>query len=149
MVDLVLGPRQSPSRTVLLTTIEYCFFQVPGGTSLSCGRKHKIWHSYTLRERLIFSEAGSFVHSFIHVNFYFLLFYSLTSFFIIYFYLFIWEREGGREEERERKRGWALICGSTYVFTGWFLFVSWPGIEPSTLAHIDDAVISWATLPQY
>ena len=42
-------------------------------------------------------------------------------------YRLIWERE--REREKERERSVLLI----YVFSCWFLYVSWPGIEPTTM----------------
>ena len=48
--------------------------------------------------------------------------------------------EGERERERER-----FVVLFIYAFIGWFLYVSWPGIEPTALAFGDDAATNWAT----
>lgn len=63
MIDLAAS-----IQAVLLTPMTYCFSLVPGATSLTAGRKHQTWYNYTLREKLVLSDAGSFVHSFIHFN---------------------------------------------------------------------------------
>ena len=35
-----------------------------------------------------------------------------------------------------------------YAFIGWFLYVLWLGIGPTTLAYWDDALTNWATRPE-
>ena len=54
------------------------------------------------------------------------------------FYLLILDREerrkGGRKGEREREKH-RCVFQLTYAFTGCFLYVPWPGIEPATLAY--------------
>ena len=35
----------------------------------------------------------------------------------------------------------------SYVFTGSFLNVPWPGIEPPTFAYEDDALTNWTIWP--
>ena len=70
-------------------------------------------------------------------------FFTVSANFLLLFqFLFIDFRE--REEGRERE---TWICCSTYVFTGWFLCVSWLGIKPTTLTYWDNTLPNWATWP--
>ena len=48
------------------------------------------------------------------------------------------------EECRERNID---FCSTIYAFFGWVLYVSWPGIDPTTLAYWDDTPTNWATQP--
>lgn len=54
------------------------------------------------------------------------------------------ERER-REREREGKRD--QFVPIIYTFSGWFLYVLWPGIEPTTLEYRDDDISNWAMGP--
>ena len=64
---------------------------------------------------------------------------------IVFKFIFlIWQRE--RERERERERDW-FVVPFIYAFIGFFLYVPWPGIEPTTLAHWDNTVTHWAACP--
>lgn len=86
------------------------------------------------------------------ITFYFFLFMLLwiihffkhTLKFFFFFLIFTDFREGGRYREREMS-----ICCSTYYMCScvlWLILVApWLGIQPTTLAHQDDAVTSWAT----
>ena len=47
-----------------------------------------------------------------------------------------------RERGKER-----FVIPLIYAFIGWFLYVSWPGIEPTTLAYRDDALTNWVNQP--
>ena len=53
-------------------------------------------------------------------------------------------REGERKKQREKHR---FVVPLIYAFIGWFLYVPWFGIEPTTLAYRDDALTNWATWP--
>ena len=46
-----------------------------------------------------------------------------------------------------RERGGdTCVGGSTfYVFIGWFLYVPWPGIKPTTLVYLDSALTNFDT----
>ena len=44
---------------------------------------------------------------------------------------------------REKGKHW-FVVSLTYVFIGWYLYVSWLGIEPATLAYGDDALTNGA-----
>ena len=50
-----------------------------------------------------------------------------------------------RERERERKTSIAVPL--IYAFIGCFLYVSWLGIEPATMAYGDNSLTNWATQP--
>ena len=55
--------------------------------------------------------------------------------------------QGGRgrgDRERENHRFAVTLI---YVFIGWFLYVTWPGIEWVTLVYQDDILTKWATWP--
>ena len=45
-------------------------------------------------------------------------------------------RERQTDRDRERQRHW-FCCPLIYAFTGWFLYVPWPGMEPAILAYRD------------
>ena len=52
--------------------------------------------------------------------------------------------EMGGEREREKDRHgdqFALVN----PFIGWFLYVSWPGVEPTTFVYWDNAPTHWDT----
>ena len=57
----------------------------------------------------------------------------------------IWERERERVTERERNQ---FVVPLIYVLMGWFLYVSWLGIEPITLVYQDNTLTKWATQPE-
>ena len=46
----------------------------------------------------------------------------------------------------EREKHW-FVVSLIYAFIGWFLYMPWPGIEPTTLEYQDDAPTNWATQP--
>ena len=70
-----------------------------------------------------------------------------TWFFLLLFLKLTWERDRERERGRGRERE-ILICRPTiYALIGWFLYVPWPGIKPTTLAYGDDALTTWAIQP--
>ena len=52
----------------------------------------------------------------------------------------IWEREKEREKHR-------FVVSPIYAFTGLFSYVPWQGIQPSMLAHRDDASTNWPIWP--
>lgn len=54
-------------------------------------------------------------------------------------YWFESENKGEREKERRTE---TLVCSFTYLCINWFSYVSWMGIEPTTLA-----LTSWAIWP--
>ena len=58
----------------------------------------------------------------------------------IIFYWFL-EREKGGERERHQ-----YAVPPIHAFIGWFLYVLWLGIQPTTLVHWDDALTHWALL---
>ena len=62
-------------------------------------------------------------------------------FFFFTFYLLILERARRRERKRWREKNWLVVLPN-YAFTGWFLYVPWPGIKPLTLAYGDNALIN-------
>ena len=71
--------------------------------------------------------------------------YHLVSgfYFILNFYLLIWERErGGRREKH-----WCVVP-LIHVFIGCFLYVLWPGIKPTILSCWDDALTNCAIWPR-
>ena len=45
----------------------------------------------------------------------------------------------------EREKNTNFVVPVVHAFTGWFLYVPWLGIEPTTLASQDNAPNSWAT----
>ena len=49
-----------------------------------------------------------------------------------------------KEREWEREKHW-FVVPLIYSFVGWFLYVPWPGIEPTTVAHWDNALTNWAS----
>ena len=78
---------------------------------------------------------------------------ELNSFFKMYYleeywkhvfskFSFILEREG--ETERVRHQ---FVVSLIYAFIGWFLYVSWPEIEPETLVYWGDTLTNWVTWP--
>ena len=50
------------------------------------------------------------------------------------------ERERRKETEREKHQFVVLLI---HAFNGWFLYVPWPGIKPSTLAFGDHPLSNW------
>ena len=48
--------------------------------------------------------------------------------------------------KRVREKYWSLVP-LVFAFIGWFLYVPWPGIEPSTLVYGYDTVTNGATCP--
>ena len=69
------------------------------------------------------------------------------SYFIFYLLILQRGREGGREE-RERERETSIfVFLLMYTFIGWFFYVCWTGIEPTTLAYWDNALTNWALQP--
>ena len=51
--------------------------------------------------------------------------------FLIVFRKTEWNGEGGEKENR-------FVVPPIHAFVGWFLYVTWPGIKPTTLAYWDD-----------
>ena len=46
--------------------------------------------------------------------------------------------------QREKHQFIVLLIDA---FIGWFLYVPWPGFEPMTLVHRDNALTNWTTQP--
>ena len=63
-----------------------------------------------------------------------------------YIFTYWFDRERERERERERDQFVVLLI---YAFIGWFLYVPWWGIEPTTLAYGDNTLTTWATQGWY
>ena len=68
---------------------------------------------------------------YIHTAFYFDCFFTKNDTIFIFIKIVLIERETDRH--------W-FIVSLIYAFTVWFLYVPWPRIEPTTLAHRDDAL---------
>ena len=69
-----------------------------------------------------------------------------AQFNFLFNYWFQRERERGERGSREREKQW-LVFLLIFVFIGWFLYVPWPEIEPSTMAYWDSTLTNWATQP--
>ena len=71
------------------------------------------------------------------------IFFQKSSYYWIHFiYLFLIdfrERKGDGEKKNQS------VVPSIYAFIGWFLYVLWSGMEPSTLAYWDEALTTWTT----
>ena len=52
------------------------------------------------------------------------------------------EREGKREKQKLQ-----FVVPLIDTLIGWFLYMAWLGIEPTTLEYWDDALTNWATWP--
>ena len=66
----------------------------------------------------------------------FIAFYSLIYLFIYYWF---WRKRTGESHE------FVVLLISTFI--GWFLYVSWLGIDHATFLHQNDILNPWATLP--
>ena len=55
-------------------------------------------------------------------------------------------RERKKGGEGERKKHW-FVVPLIYAFTGWYLHVPWPEMEPATLAYQNNTLTTWATQP--
>ena len=69
--------------------------------------------------------------------------YTFSNFlFLNNFYSLILEQEEEREREteREKERNNRYVVPLLYSFIGWFLYVPWPGIEPTTLVYLDNTL---------
>ena len=40
-----------------------------------------------------------------------------------------------------------FVVPPIHALTGWFFYVPWPGIEPTTLVYRDNGLTNWATWP--
>ena len=73
----------------------------------------------------------------------------LTHCFILFLFILMREREREREREKERrgaeKEKHQFVVSPIYAFIGWFLYVPWPEIKPTTLTYRKDALTNWAT----
>ena len=74
--------------------------------------------------------------------------HSTNIYFILVFGIFFRQerKEEGGEKERDRQRH-QFVAPLIYALTGWFLYVSWPEVEPATLAYQDNTLTNWPTQP--
>ena len=54
-----------------------------------------------------------------------------------------WFLERGEEKEKDQ-----FAVPPIRVFTGWFLYMPWPGHDPTTLVYWDNNLINWAIQPE-
>lgn len=100
---------------------------------------HLIWTYFVyIWENYMFFHVFLCHNNYCHQNNFFCCWFFMFFLFLLLL-LILESRERVREKEKHR-----FVVPCIYSFIGWWLYVPWLEIEPSTLAHGDSTLTTWA-----